>query len=87
MNNKTSEYLESLPDEEKLKMIAQAIEEKQDYRVKYLKEKQRIGERKMQQMQERKEKKKRAKFLKQKKKEELDLQLTHFGGLWKTGLK
>ena len=29
MNNKTPEYLESLPDEEKLKMIAQAIEKKQ----------------------------------------------------------
>ena len=62
MHNKTPEYLESLPDEEKLKMTAQAIEEKQDYRIKYLQEKKRIRERKMQQMQERKEKRKRANF-------------------------
>ena len=59
MNNKTPEYLESLLDEEKSKMVAGAIEEKQDYRVKYLQEKKRIREGKCKKG---KKKWKRAKF-------------------------
>ena len=82
-NNKTANYLENCTEEEKSQMIKRAMEEKADYVAKYRRRKKRIEELKIQQMEERREKREKNQAAKEKRKEELDINLAQIGGLWR----
>ena len=82
-NNKTANYLENCTEEEKSQMIKRAMEEKADYIAKYRRRKKRIEELKIQQMEERREKREKNQAAKEKRKEELDINLAQIGGLWR----
>ena len=82
-NNKTANYLENCTKDEKSQMIKRAMEEKGDYVAKYRRRKKRIEEQKIKQMEERREKREKNQAAKEKRKEELDINLAQIGGLWR----
>ena len=82
INNKTPEYLETITQEEKHKMIKCAIEEAPKRKALYQEKKKLIRQKKLQQMKEKREKHERQLIAKEKWKEELDITITQYGGLW-----
>ena len=82
-NNKTAKYLENCTEEEISQMIKRAMEEKAAYAARYRNRKKRIEEQKIKQMKERREKREKNQAAKEKRKEELDINLAQIGGLWR----
>ena len=80
INNKISEYLESLSEEEKHEIIARAIQAVPERRKKFQKTKKIIHERKLEQMKEKREKQAATR---ERRKEELDILIAKYGGLWR----
>ena len=78
------QFLESLSPEEQHKYIERAISEKKGYIKKYQEMKRKIKERRIQVMEERRQKLAKQSENKEKRKEQLDLRLQEYGGLWIT---
>ena len=81
LNNKTPEFIDNLPAEEKKKMISQAMKEKPERIAMYREHKKNIKESKMKIFAERKRKVKKLSENREKRKEELDKKLEQYGGL------
>ena len=84
INNKTPQYLESLSEEERHKLIERAVKEKAVYIKKYQQMKQKIRQRRIEIMEERRKKIAKQVENKEKRKEQLDMRLEDYGGLWRT---
>ena len=84
INNKTPEYLETITQEEKHNMIKHAIEQAPKRKALYREKKKLIRQKKLQQMKEKREKHERQLIAKEKWKEELDVMITQYGGLWQS---
>ena len=80
INNKIPEYPESLSEEEKHEIIARAIQAVPERRKKFQKTKKIIHERKLEQMKEKREKQAATR---ERRKEELDILIAKYGGLWR----
>ena len=84
INNKTPQYLESLSEEERHKLIERAVKEKAAYINKYQQMKQKIRQRRTEIMEERRKKIAKQVENKEKRKEQLDIRLEDYGCLWRT---
>ena len=84
INNKTPEYMESLSDEEKHKMIERTLLEKKDYIKKYQEMKGKVRQRKIDIMEERKMKIAKQAEKKEQRKESLDSKLGEYSGFWRS---
>ena len=82
LNNKTPEFIDSLPAEEKKKMISRAMKEKPERIAMYREQKKNIEENKMKILEERKRKAEKLSENREKRKEDLDKKLEQYGGLW-----
>ena len=84
ISNKTPQYLESLSEEERCKLIESAVKEKAVYIKKYQQMKQKIRQRGIEIMEERRKKIAKQAENKEKRKEQLDIRLEDYSGLWRT---
>ena len=84
INNKTPQYLDSLSEEERHKLIERAVKEKAAYVKKYQQMKQKLRQRRIEIMEERRKKIAKQAENKEKRKEQLDIRLEDYGGLWRT---
>ena len=84
INNKTPQYLESLPEEERHKLIERAISQKKVHIKKYKEMKEKIKQQRIELMEKRRQKIAKQTESKEKRKEELDKKLEEYGGLWRT---
>ena len=84
LNNKTPEYLENPPADEKSKMIERAIQEKSSLCAEYKNRRRMKVEKRLEQMREKKEKTEKHQITKARKKEELDKVIQQSGGLWRS---
>ena len=84
INNKTPQYLDSLSEEERHKLIEGAVKEKVAYVKKYQQMKQKIRQRRIEIMEERRKKIAKQAENKEKRKEQLDIRLEDYNGLWRT---
>ena len=75
INNKTPQYLDSLSEEERHKLIERAVKEKAAYVKKYQQMKQKIRQRRIEIMEERRKKIAKQAENKEKRKEQLDIRL------------
>ena len=82
INNKTLQDLESLSEEERCKLIARAVKEKAAYIKKY--QQMKLRQRRIEIMEERRKKIAKQAENKEKTKEQLDIRLEDYGGLWRT---
>ena len=82
INNKIPEYLETLSEEEKHEIIARAIQEVPERKKELQRKKKIIHEKKLEQMKEKREKREKQAATREKRKEELDIVVGKYGGLW-----